>query len=135
MKKIACSLILAFAFFSCANDNAKIESLEQDVLTLHDDVMAKMGELAKYEEALAKQIADTTATLDSLGRIELDSTRARVLRAHQGMLNWMRQYNPPEIEKNKEAAQAYFEEQKEKITRLRDLTNQSIEEASKIIGE
>ena len=135
MKKIVCSLILAFAFFSCANDKAKIESLEQEVLSLHDDVMAKMGELAKYEEALAKQIADTTAALDSLGRIELDSTRARVLRAHQGMLNWMRQYNPPEIDKNKEAAQAYFEEQKDKMTRLRDLTNQSIKEASEIIGE
>lgn len=135
MKKIAYLLVVAFAFMSCSNDQAKIESLEQEVLELHDDVMAKMGDLAKFEEALAKQIADTTSSLDSLGKIELDSTRARVLRAHQGMLNWMRQYNPPAIEKDKEAAQAYFEEQKEKMSRLRDLTNQSIEEAKSIIKE
>lgn len=135
MKKIAYLLVVAFAFMSCSNDRAKIESLEQEVLELHDDVMAKMGDLAKFEEALAKQMADTTSSLDSLGKIELDSTRARVLRAHQGMLNWMRQYNPPAIEKDKEAAQAYFEEQKEKMSRLRDLTNQSIEEAKSIIKE
>lgn len=135
MRRLSLFLFVALLFAACGNDKAQIESLEQEVLELHDEVMAKMPDLAKYEEALAKSAADTTAALDEAARIELDSTRARVLRAHQGMLDWMRQYDPPSVDESAEAAKAYLEEQRNKMQRLAELTNQSIEEASAILSE
>lgn len=135
MKKILLALVLAGGITACNNDRAKVEELEQEVLELHDDVMAKMSELAKYEEALAKRVADTASVLDSVARVEFDSTRARVLRAHQGMLNWMRDYNPPSVDENAEAAKSYLEEQREKMRKLKDLTNQSLDEAAEILNE
>ncbi|MCE2496942.1 MAG: hypothetical protein J4F31_10270 [Flavobacteriales bacterium] len=135
MKKILMALAIAGSLVSCNNNKAQVEELEQEVLQLHDDVMAKMSDLAKYEDALAKRVADTTALLDSVARIEMDSTRARVLRAHQGMLNWMRDYNPPSVDESAEAAKAYLEEQKNKMQKLKELTNKSLDEAAAILNE
>ena len=71
MRRLSLFLFVALLFAACGNDKAQIESLEQEVLELHDEVMAKMPDLAKYEEALAKSVADTTAALDEAARIEM----------------------------------------------------------------
>ena len=99
-------------------------NLEAEVMTIHDEVMPKMGEIHLAKKELKK----------ALENIEYDSLKNEVIKlisdlemADEGMMEWMNQWKLPE---NEDEKNAYLIKEKEKITKVKDDMLTSIENAN-----
>lgn len=112
---IALPLLLLTA---CNSGGSEKEELESHVMAVHDEAMAKMGDIYKLRrslrslrDTLATQQADT-ATLQILQQ-QIDGLNA----ADEGMMVWMRAYQAPDT-LQQEQAMAYLQEELRKIERV-----------------
>ena len=128
---------------SCQNqEQARVETLEKEVMMIHDAVMPKMGELITLEDSISKKIAQT----DSLLKITPNDTTLQIIlkqsltmatqlkKADEGMMNWMHEYKGDSLKKLP-AAQAIqaFTQEKIKIEQVSDDMLKSMEEAQNFI--
>lgn len=90
-------LIAAFVFSFACSAPAKKESaseqpsLKDQVMAVHDEVMPKMGDLRKAQKALLTKAETTT---DSTEVAQLKQLAADIEAANEGMMVWMRNYDP-----------------------------------------
>ncbi|MFN8349751.1 MAG: viral A-type inclusion protein [Spirosomataceae bacterium] len=93
---------------ACQNEEqAKVETLEKEVMMIHDAVMPKMGELVALEGSISKKITH----LDSLLQITPNDTTLRqslkqslqlasqLRKADEDMMNWMHEYKGDSLKK------------------------------------
>jgi len=133
-------LLTATLLASCANPNAeRIEALKKETIAIHDTVMPRLGELVELGMQMkAKRSsleADTATSHDSVISV-LNDRIVFAQRAHDGMMDWMAEYDPThDKEHNDEETIAYYEEQRMLIKQVkRDMEN-GIEDAKEIIGK
>jgi hypothetical protein len=111
--------------------------MEKEVLAIHDEVMPKMDEIMSLQSKLVKKMA----SIDSLQQEGVSSTRLaeqrikafelnRLLKtADSLMMNWMYTYRGDSAKGLQPAeAMLYFEKEKEKIVKVKETTNSSIDE-------
>jgi hypothetical protein len=136
MKGLIC-LLLTITLFSCNQEADKVAQMEKEVLAIHDEVMPKMDEIMSLQSKLVKKMA----SIDSLQQEGVSSTRLaeqrikafelnRLLKtADSLMMNWMYTYRGDSA-KGLQSAEAmlYFEKEKEKIVKVKETTNSSIDE-------
>lgn len=130
---------------SCQNqEQARVETLEKEVMMIHDAVMPKMGELIMLEDSISKKIAQT----DSLLKITPNDTTLQIIlkqsltmatqlkKADEGMMNWMHEYKGDSLKKlpASQAIQAFTQE-KIKIEQVSDDMLKSMEEAQNFIKQ
>ena len=97
------------------------EKLKAEVMSVHDDAMAKMGELYNLEIAI-KEATDST----DVDELALAETRIRLLqKANREMMDWMKQYQEPES-KNEKEIKDFYSEQMASILKVKVLTDSSI---------
>ena len=104
------------------------KALNDSVMDLHNQGMAKMDEMFKLTEALKGKIAGTPAlAADKKHAIEIaiDSLD----HASEGMMVWMRQFKPPADTANAGAARTYLNQELEKVTKVRADIFSAIEQA------
>ena|SRR5690606_3030344 len=131
-------LLASFAlvlFFSCKG-NTKNESPTQmqNVIELHDELMAKMGTISTLINQVDAKIKETDST-------ETLVTASKNLKeANDAMMNWMvgfsLQFDSEEVMEGKpltEEKQKLLDEEETKIKALRDQMLSSIETAEKIL--
>ena len=81
------------------------------------------------------EIMTLKGQLDSISKVSSDSSKAKELyvaldSADVQMMEWMEKYNPDQVKgKSEEEVVKYYEEEKNKIIKVKELTNASIEEA------
>lgn len=138
-------LLLGWVFLASACQNkeqAQVETLEKEVMMIHDAVMPKMGELITLEDSISKKIAQT----DSLLKITPNDTTLQIIlkqsltlatqlkKADKGMMDWMHKYKGDSLKKlpAKQAIRA-FTNQKIKIEQVSDDMLKSMEEAQNFI--
>ena len=120
--------VLFFAF-SCHSSNTSgkdpvvdgvisMDSLKSEVLFLHDEVMPKMGALRRVRKDLLLQ-ADSIVSVDSARAEELKALASNIGDASEGMMQWMRAYEP-DFEGTDEEIRAYFEAQKDAIQKVKN---------------
>lgn len=123
-------LVLTTAAFSCQNKNAT-EALDKEVMSIHDEVMPKMGEIARLKRELRDQLSSATMISENR-KAMLEATIVELDSANQAMMNWMHQYSPLPDSAGEEKAKVYLLSEKERITSVKRLMLDAIERAKKV---
>lgn len=131
------TIILPAILVACNNDKEKVLDLESEVLTLHDEVMPKLDEIMTLKSRLSKKIQ----RMDSLqnegvsgndlaeNRMKAVDLNQKLNESDKMMMDWMRGYKGDSAKKLKPAqAILYFENEKKKITVVKDFTLKSIQD-------
>lgn len=127
MRMFLITVLSSFIIFgSCGNqviDENRLLAVE--VMAVHDEAMAKMGYMHELKLGLKEKGKD-------LSKGEVAAAIDSLQKAHKAMMEWMRSYKPPKTDAEFESARNYLLEEKEKITEVGRLINESIEQAEKL---
>ena len=105
------------------------KALYDDVMKVHDEVMPKMDNIYKLKGQLKEKI-DNTPELAADKKKEIEGIIQRLDSASEGMMVWMRKFNPPaDTVVGEEQAKEYLEGEMEKIKKVRDDVRKALEEA------
>ena len=126
MKKIFAILLLVLAVASCGGFDT--EAKVDEVLDVHDEVMPKMGEVMNLKRKILDQAQSQT---DSIAMNELRAIAKDLDEANNGMMVWMREWSKnakPHINEQSEIElrKAFFEEEMEKVTKVKEDINGAI---------
>jgi hypothetical protein len=130
MKKLL-FLFSFFLVFACnQNDNGK--ALTDEVLNIHDEVMPKIGELMSLRKKVLDQV-EGSSNPDELRNIALELDEAQ-----KGMMQWMNDWSKNSApfvngETTKEEKMAYLNAEKERVNKVKEDINNSIEKAKAVL--
>jgi hypothetical protein len=110
------------------------QALYDEVMAVHDEVMPKMNDIYKLKEQLKKEIADAPDIVEQKRR-EIESTIVELDAASEGMMVWMRNFNPLPDSLGEEQARKYLVEQKERVTDVREDMLQAIDKAERLSNQ
>jgi hypothetical protein len=95
------------------------DTLYDEVMKIHDEVMPKMNDIYKLKEALKKQMADSPTMIDSR-RKEIEAKITNLETAGENMMQWMREFNPPADSLGKDTQREYLEQQLESVQKVKE---------------
>jgi hypothetical protein len=101
-----------------ALESSANQELYDEVMRIHDEVMPKMNDLYKAKTALKTRMEMPGVPKNE--RQEIQRNIARLDSASEGMMVWMRQFDPPPDSAGEEKARAYLENELEKIKKVRE---------------
>lgn len=138
MKKFSAFLLVAFFTFSCGGGfDRKVET--DKVFAIHDEVMPKIQEVMD----LRKKTLDKAKSLDATDLSNKELTDLRMLaaeleNARKGMMTWMNDWSKnakPHTEgtSTEEEQKAFFASEMERVTKVKEDINNSIEKAKKAL--
>jgi hypothetical protein len=104
------------------------QALYDQVMDIHDEVMPKAEDIYQLKKELQEKIA-SSPNLIAEKKQELELAIAQLDSADQSMMDWMHHFHPLPDSADQEKARAYLESEMEKIKKVRELTNESIEKA------
>lgn len=86
---IVIGILIAIIIFSFGSNirQDEVSELKEEVITIHDEAMARMGEIMQLKRELSKLKIE--AKNDSLILINLSA----LTKAHDGMMDWMRNFS------------------------------------------
>lgn len=120
------TLIVAIAFtFACSAPTKKESasdqpSMKEQVMAVHDEVMPKMGDLMKARKALLAKLETTT---DSTEVAKLKQLAAEIEAANEGMMVWMRNFDP-NFSGTEAETEAYLNDQLKSVEKVKsDMLN------------
>ena len=103
-------------------------ALYDQVMAVHDEVMPKTDEIYRLKKELQDKIAKTPDLVADKKK-QLDQIIAELDSADHSMMDWMHKFNPLPDSANQEATREYLENEMEKIKKVRELINGSIQKA------
>jgi len=93
-------------------------TLHKEVMDVHNEVMPKMDEIFKMKESLKNKVA-STPTMSAESKKTMEATISQLDSAGEGMMIWMRKFNPPPDSTGREEAKTYLENEMIKIKKVR----------------
>jgi len=108
------------------------EQLYEEVMTLHDEVMPKMGELMRLKSQLEE------AEVSEEMQAKVDQAAQSLENAHEGMMEWMsglKQLDGMGDDMTHEEIVDYLGAQKSSMAAIQDSTNASIERAKTMLAD
>jgi Mg2+ and Co2+ transporter CorA len=115
-----------------ANNDNPNQALYDQVMDVHDELMPQMEDLYKLKKELQEKIA-ATPDMVAEKKGELDQAIATLDSADQLMMDWMHKFRPLPDSANQEKAREYLESEMEKVKKLKELFNESIDKAKEIV--
>jgi hypothetical protein len=128
------SIFTAVLLAACGANDQNIETedaLRDEVFVIHDAVMPRMSEIVAFKGKLE------ALTTDSLKEQEIKAAIMVLEKAEDGMMEWMAQFQQPNKlrgSKTHEEIMTYLEQEKQRITKVRDDMNNSIEAAEQLLA-
>ncbi len=129
--------ILFLTFISACKDSPQksdTPSQMKEVMAIHDEVMPKMGDISKLVATLKSKV-DTTESGKEYEKAMID-----LQNAHKEMMDWMRgfgdRFNSDEILNDAALSPEklkWLEEEEQKIKKVKEDINSSIENAEKLL--
>lgn len=104
------------------------QGLYNEVMKVHDDVMPKMNDIYKLKEELKRKIGNAPEMVEEK-RKEIESSILQLDSASEGMMVWMRNFNPLPDSLGEEKARQYLEDQKVKVNKVKEEMLMAIDEA------
>ena len=132
---------LFFNFFSACQTKTGGEEegqqeLYDEVMAVHDEVMPKMQDIMNLKEQIRGKIERLSQQTGTEAEVEqLDQMINRLDEADEAMMNWMRNFKRDYEGMSEEEVINYLEEEKEKITEVRQEMLNTIEEAQGVLEE
>jgi prefoldin subunit 5 len=124
---LSCFLLINFTGCKPEKSNT-LETLKSEVIGIHDEVMPKMSEIHKNKKMLQKALE--VVSVDNKEIILLHIQKLE--EADEAMMSWMGDYKIPVDE---EEAIKYLQDQRNEITRVKNLMLKAIEKSSDIIKQ
>ena len=106
------------------------QKLYEEVMAVHDDVMPKMDDIYKLKRKLKEQLSSDNLASDR--RKAIADAIKNLDTASEGMMEWMRNFNPLPDSAGQEKARDYLLAEKDKIQRVKDDMLKSIETAQSL---
>ncbi len=137
IKNLLFALLVIGLVYSC-NEEKKSETASQmkQVMIMHDEVMPKMGAMAKLAGELSSK-EDSTET-----GMQYKAARKDLQAARDSMMQWMQdfgnKFDTDEIMNGKELSdqkQIWLNQEEERMRALKDQINSSIENAENILKD
>lgn len=127
------SLLLVAVCVACGpGKKEELQTLKDEVMSIHDEVMPKMGELRNVRKQLMLQ-ADSLMESDSVRAAILITAADNIGEANESMMQWMRNYEP-EFEGTEEEAMQYLQGQKESIQKVKEDMLGSVAKGREVLG-
>lgn len=146
--------VMIVALVSCGNpkkeNNADIEienkevpaeqraqmALYDEVIEIHDEIMPQMEDMMSAKGKLQEKL-DTLRDQDSANPAipELESAINSLAEADEAMMNWMRKFTPQEDVEDHQAVINYYQDQKVKITEVKQQMSDAMTEANRLLKE
>ncbi len=144
--KITCIVsILTIALTSCnqsgkhehhtsdaANGENPNSLLYDQVMDIHDEIMPRAEDIYQLKKTLQEKLA-SAPDLVADKKKELELTIAQLDSADQSMMEWMHRFRPLPDSADQEKARAYLESEMERIKKVKELMNESIEKAKDLV--
>jgi hypothetical protein len=108
-------------------NNGGNQKLYEEVMAVHDEVMPRMDDMYKLKQKLKAQLLDSTASDERQKEIQTAIKNLDV--AGDGMMEWMRNFDPIPDSLGEEKARNYLLTEKEKIQSVKDKMLLSIDAA------
>ena len=139
MKTILPVFLLTFLFMSSCGEKKQSaqEMLKDKVMAVHDEIMPKMGDIMKYKKELNAKIKALTEAGSEENATQIDELTKAVEgleNSHEGMMNWMHQYNSDFEDKVQEEVMAYLKGQMTKIEDVAKTTNSALKKAEELLA-
>lgn len=94
------------------------QELYDEVMSIHDEVMPKMNDLHKKKTALRTRLE--MPGLPEQEKQEIENEISRLDSASEGMMVWMRQFDPLPDSAGEDKARAYLEAELKKVKQVRE---------------
>lgn len=133
MKNLALLTVIILLAACGPSKKEELQTLKSEVMAIHDEVMPKMGELRRTRKDLLLQ-ADSLMESNPDRAAMLTTIADEIGNANEGMMQWMRAYEP-EFEGTDEEIRQYLEDQKVSIQQVKDDMLGSLKKGKEIIGE
>lgn len=120
--------MIAFLFFACneAPNNAKV--LDDKIMQIHDEAMAKSSLVLSLKKEINDKIDSVS---ESAYKDSLLAISSHLYKADRSMLDWMHGYKTPNLKAD--SAEIYLTQQLAAINKVYKLTFESINEAKSIL--
>ncbi|MFZ6664034.1 hypothetical protein [Peijinzhouia sedimentorum] len=142
LKTLFLAVVVAFVAIACESGPTEEEqqnSLKDEVMEIHDEVMPKMGEMNTLKNELladADSLSADSSNVENLElSIDLKQIASELEEANKSMMDWMRNYKPTFDEQTHEEIMQYLEDQKVKAGEVKTKILTSIEKAKAKIAE
>jgi hypothetical protein len=111
-----------------ANTDNPNQALYDQVMDIHDEVMPRSEDIYQLKKELQEKVS---AAPDLIGekKLLLESIIVQLDSADNSMMDWMHNFHPLPDSADQEKARAYLESEMERIKKVRDFTNETIEKA------
>ncbi len=128
-------ILFSFSLFwaaSCQPEKSAREKLYTEVMKIHDDVMPEMSTIHR----LRKQLKAIDTTVVASPDYPTILTHLNMLeKADEGMMGWMAAFDNPAPDAEEAVALNYLQQEKTKISEVRDQMRESIASAKAILSE
>lgn len=114
---------------SAQSDNPNKVLLDQ-IMDIHDEVMPKMQDIYTLKQSLQDKASAAGISADE--KKSLENMMASLDSANTAMMDWMHKFQPLPDSADQEKAREYLESEMERVMKVRDLTNETLEKAKAI---
>jgi hypothetical protein len=125
--------LLAFAVFTSCQEKKGNQELYDEVMDIHDEVMPKMDDLHRYKKTFQSELTNN-ATITEARKTQLETIIVKLDSAGEGMMVWMREFNPIPDSEGEDKAKQYLENEKKKVTKVKEDMLKALDEAKKLTG-
>ena len=129
MKNTLIALIIAFSLYGCTNKKAQAKAVLDDVIKVHDKVMAADEQLEKDKMQL-----DTLLKQEKTNRKDtLKLLIAKLVLADSAMENWMHKFDYEQTGKSPDETIVYMGDQKKQIMAIDSQISAAVDQSNKYL--
>lgn len=127
--------LLTLALLAACGPSKKeeLQTLKDEVIGIHDEVMPKMGELRRARKDLLLQ-ADSLMKTNPERAAMLTTVADEIGSANESMMQWMRAFEP-EFEGADEEVMQYLKDQKVAIQKVKEDMNASLVKGKEVLSD
>jgi len=127
-------IALVLFMVSCGPGPSKTDELEKEVLGIHDEMMPRLGDVARLKDELDKRRENLDSLAVEQAKI-IDALLVELTEASESMIAWMRNYSGDFAEMKEKEITEYLEGQQKQIREVREKINRAIESAEREIKD
>ncbi len=134
MKKIVSAAFISILLSACgsAEMEKEIESLHEELIVGHDEVMPLSMQLPKLSEKVSAKVSETSRA-DSIETAK--SISSELIRANEAMYTWMDQFAEAMQTEDFEKKITEYKRLKEEIEAINKNTHQAMDDAKAFVNE
>jgi hypothetical protein len=125
--------LLACTVFTSCQEKKGNQELYDEVMDIHDEVMPKMDDLHRYKKTFQSELTNN-ATITEARKTQLETIIVKLDSAGEGMMVWMREFDPIPDSEGEDKAKQYLENEKKKVTKVKEDMLKALDEAKKLTG-